>query len=480
MGIDKRLPYRLGTSEMPPLPVEWDIVDEKFPPKIEKAVAIAKEYLKDETLSVLYIQRTGEEHNTVLIESCYAPNLKDKWLTVIEMIYECLKTEDGLFAELVDHGVHFRHIPEAITTAKVDLHQVVALFDDHEWMTVDVVGWYSPVHQKLWPTIVITARDAGKGSWWSKKIPAVEQFVKDQGVDLQVVLRFLDRMFYHPHRDFYEYSGEFGRSPYDGPQIGRSLGIPNMNGSASLGCRILVEDGSQFGVTSCRSFQQGPGSTQTGLVGLNMQTPSPNDDRIVKEDIRDDEEAKALKVCNLGKILAVSSKPLHTDWCLFEMDRLEFVDKDPKVWAQIKHGNTYHVQKIGRTTRLTKGTIGAYPSLINLQYIEHAQDDGQIIDGQIISVRCIVSPKYADFYLPGDCGASVQDVDSGAILGFCAGYNQGTMVSYMTPMATIIGEIDDVLTSKIKEPKEIQIQHGTRHVEEDQDLQQPANTATFL
>ncbi|KAF2726705.1 hypothetical protein EJ04DRAFT_530042 [Polyplosphaeria fusca] len=475
MDIDDRVPYRLGTSKLPPLPIDWKIVGEHFPPKVQEACSIVEEYFKGELVSLFYIHRHGEERNTVLTLSTYNPALKDKWREAIEKLYECFKHEQGLVAEIADYSVFNPNLPKSITTVEIDLYQVAALIDDHEWMAVDVVRWYSPVRGVYWPTIAITARDAGKESWWSKKIPAIEQFVKDQGLDLEVVLRVLDHMPTHPEGDLDEYKNEFSRDVYkDFQKIGQSLGIQNVDGSVSLGCRILVEDGCQFGVTSYRRFQQGAELTQTGLVGLNIQTPSSHDDFYIKKCLLNHNKLEHLQPCNLGKIVAVSSRSLLTDWCLFELDRSEFVWKDPKVWAQIKDGKTYQVKKWGRSTGLTEGTISIPPSIINSKYMEHAQGASPII-----SVRCIVSSKGTHFFLPGDNGAFVQENDSGAILGFCAAYNKATKVSYMTPMATIIGEIDNVLTSKIKEPKEIQIRHDTCLAQEDQNIQQLTKTATF-
>ncbi|KAF2736919.1 hypothetical protein EJ04DRAFT_595073 [Polyplosphaeria fusca] len=452
MFIDKRVPYRLGTSKLPPLPIESDLVDGRFPPKVQEACDIAVEYLKDEPIAMLYIRRRGEERNTALILSSYAPALENKWRKAIEKLYECFEHEEGLIAELADYRVHNPLLPKSITTAEVDLHQVTALFDDHEWMTVDVLRWYSPVRQEDWPTIVVTARDASKDSWWLKKIPAVEQFLKDQGLDLEVVLLFLDQMFTHEKADYDLYGGGGGGRLYSGPNIGNSLGIQNVEGSASLGCRVLMEDGRQFGVTACRNFQQEPGSTRTELVGLNIQDPSHDDDRVAKQ-FKPDLANFGLEPLDLGKISAVSLGSSLIDWCLFELHRLEIVFDDPKVWAQIIDGKTYQVKKQGRSTGLTKGTISASPSIINSKYIEHTQDATKIS-----SVRCITSKEDTPFYLAGDCGASVQENDSGTILGLCLAYNEASKVSYMIPMETIIGEINDAVTSKIKEPKETQLE----------------------
>ncbi|KAF2734269.1 hypothetical protein EJ04DRAFT_603426 [Polyplosphaeria fusca] len=452
MDIDKRVPYRLGTAKLAPLPNEWDIVGGRFPPKVQEAGAIAVECLQGGSTAMLYIRRCGEERNTVLFLSSYAPALKDKWQNAIEKLYECFQHEDGLIAEIVDYQVHNPLYPESITTAEVDLYQLAALFDDHEWMTVDVLRWYSPVRQENWPTVVITARDAGKDSWWSEKIPAVEQFLKDQGLDLEVVLQFLDQMFTHP-KEYYELSRGLRNSRvYSGPDIGSSLGIQNVAGSATLGCRVLVEDGRQFGMTTCRNFQQGPGSTQTGLIGLKMLTPSLDDERVAKK--YDPEYTMDRSPYECGKIFAVSSGSSLTDWCLIELDRHELIFKDPKIWARVKDGKTYQVKKTGRSTGLKEGTISASSSLINFKCIEPAQDAGTIT-----SARCIVSKDPLEFFgFPGDAGASVQENDSGAILGLCLAYNSATKVMYMTPMATIFGEISDAIASKIKEPKEIQLE----------------------
>ncbi|KAF2726807.1 hypothetical protein EJ04DRAFT_570944 [Polyplosphaeria fusca] len=392
----------------------------------------------------------------------YDPVLKDKWHKAIEKLYECLGSEEGLVAEIADYAVVIPNsLPKAITTIEIDLYQVAALIDDHEWMTVDVVGWYSPMHGVRWPTIVITARDAGKESWYSKKILAVEQFVKDQGLDLEVVLQVLDQLPALPEGGFDQYNHEIISCKYDDiHMIGRSLGIQNIDGSVSLGFRILVEDGRQFGVTSCRRFQQA-GLIQTELIGLNIQAPSFHDDPYIKKTLPKDEKVEHLQSRDLGKIVAVSSRSLLTDWCLFEIDQDDFVISNPNTWAQIKDGKTYRVKKWGRSTDFTEGAISASPSIINSKYMEHAQ-----ADSPIISVRCVTSSKNTPFFYPGDNGSFVQEYDSDAILGSCAAYNKASQVSYMMPIAPIIGEINDVLTSKIKEPKEIQVQHDTPLPEE--------------
>ncbi|KAF2728737.1 hypothetical protein EJ04DRAFT_590815 [Polyplosphaeria fusca] len=454
MFIDKRVPYRLGTSKLPPLPIESDLVEGRFPPKVQEACDIAKEYLKDEPLSFLYIHRRGEERKTALILSLYAPALKDKWHKAIEKLYKCFEHEEGLVAEIVDYHVHNPPFPKSITTVEVDLHQVIALLDDHEWMTVDIVRWYSPIRQEDWPTVVITARDAGQDSWWSKNIPAVEQFLKDQGLDLEVVLQFLDQLL--PGLSSEEQDKHDLRAAHDlyfSSEIGDSVGIQNMDGSETLGCVVSVEDGREFGVTACRNFRQGPGSTQIGLIGLSIQSPSSYDDFLSKKWLSKDLKAEDLHISNLGKISTVSSSGSWlTDWCLFELLPRTCIFRVPESWARIEDGKTYQVKKQGRSTGLTQGTISASPSVINSKYIKHAQDAGIIT-----SARCIVS-KDMPFCLPGDYGASVQENNSGTILGLCVAYNQATKVSYMTPMATIVGEINDAVASKIKEPKETQLE----------------------
>ncbi|KAF2728781.1 hypothetical protein EJ04DRAFT_569242 [Polyplosphaeria fusca] len=456
MDIDKRVPYRLGTAKLAPLPNKWDLVGDRFPPKVQEAMAIAREYLRDEPIAFFYVRRNGEKRKTVLILSSYAPSLKNKWCKAIEKLYKCFEHEEGLIAEILDYHVDNPPLPKPITMAEVDLYQVVALFNDHEWMTVDVLCWYSPVRQETWPTVVITARDAGKDSWWSEKIPAVEQCLKNQGLDLEVVLQFLDNIFIHS-KDYYDMDpGRYGLRLYSWPKIGQSLGIPNLDGSATLGCRLLMEDGRKFGVTACQNFQQAPGSTQTALVGLNVYTPSPSDDALARKHTSSSgmEWLKKDQSVDLGKISAVSSGSSLADWCLFELHRQEIILDDPKVWARIKDGKTYQVKKQGRSTGLREGTINPSPSIVNSKYIGHVQDGSMIT-----SVCCIVSKdKHKHFYLPGDSGASVQENDSGTILGLCTMFNKATLVSYMTPMATIINEIIDAVDSKIEEPKEIQLE----------------------
>ncbi|KAF2739782.1 hypothetical protein EJ04DRAFT_559680 [Polyplosphaeria fusca] len=462
MGIDDRVPYRLGTSKLPPLPINWDLVREPKPLKVREAHQIVNECLSGQPVTFIYIHRQGEKRNTALAMSTYDPVLKDKWHEAIEKLYECLGHEEDLVAEIADYAVVIPNLlPKAITTTEIDLYQVAALIDDHEWMTVDVLGWYSPVHGVRWPTIVITARDAGKESWYSKKIPAVEQFVKDQGLDLEVVLQVLDQLPALPEGEFDRHYHELSSFVYGYVhEIGRSLGIQNVDGSVSLGFQIIVEDGRQFGVTSCRRFQQA-GLTQTGLIGLNIQAPSSHDDLHIKKYLPEDDEVEHLQPRDIGKIVAVSSRSLLTDWCLFELDQDEFVRKNRKVWAQIKDGKTYRVKKWGRSTGFTEGAIGASPSILNSKYMEHAQ-----ADSPIVAVRCVTSSKDTPFFCPGDNGAFVQEYDSDAILGSCAAYNKASQVSYMTPIAPIIGEINDVLTGKIEEPKEIQVQHDTPLPEE--------------
>ncbi|KAF2727874.1 hypothetical protein EJ04DRAFT_593797 [Polyplosphaeria fusca] len=451
MDIDKRVPYRLGTSKLAPLPNDWDAVSERFPPKVQEACAIAKEFLKDEPVSFFYIQRHGEKRNTALILSLYAPALKDKWQKAIEKLYECFKHEEGLVAEIVDYHVHNPPLPKSITMVEVNLHQVVALLNDHEWMTVDIVRWYSPIRQEDWPTVIITARDAGQDYWWSKNIPAVEQFLKDQGLDLEVVLLFLDQLLPGLSSDRQnEHNLRAAHHLYLSSEIGDSVGIQDMDGSETLGCAVLVEDGREFGVTACQNFQQGPGTTQTGLIGLSIQSPSSHDDRLSKKWLSEDLKAEDLHIFNLGKITTTSLSGFWlTDWCLFELPPETYIFMVPKSWAQIEDGKTYQVKKQGRSTGLREGTISASPSIINSKYIKNAQDAGTIA-----SARCITS-KDMPFCLPGDYGASVQENKSGTILGLCVAYNKASKVSYMTPMATIVGEINDAVASKIKEPKEI-------------------------
>ncbi|KAF2733342.1 hypothetical protein EJ04DRAFT_605559 [Polyplosphaeria fusca] len=424
MDIDKYVPYRLGTAKLAPLPNKWKSLEGSLPPKVQEARAIAIEYLKDEPIAMLYIRHRGEERNTVLILSSYAPALENKWRKAIEKLYECFKHKEGLIAEIVDYHVYNAPLPKSITTAEVDLHQVVALFDDHEWMTVDVLRWYSPVRQEDWPTVVITARDAGKDSWWSEKIPVVEQFLKDQGLDLEVVLWFLDQL------------------------------LPGLSSDEQDEHNLLlVEDGRKFGVTACRNFRQRPGSTQAGLIGLSIQSPSSYDNRLLKKWLSEDLKAEDFHISNLGKISTVSSSGSWlTDWCLFELPPRKCIFMVPESWARVEDGKTYQVKKQGRSTGLREGTISASPSIINSKYIKHAQDAGTIT-----SARCIVS-KDMPFCLPGDYGASVQENNSGTILGLCVAYNEATKVSYMTPIATIVGEINDAVASKIKEPKETQLE----------------------
>ncbi|KAF2726856.1 hypothetical protein EJ04DRAFT_529908 [Polyplosphaeria fusca] len=437
MDIDKRVPYRLGTAKLAPLPNEWDLVGDRFPPKVQEAMVIAREYLKDEPIAFFYVRRNGEERKTVLILSLYAPSLENKWLKAIEKLYSCFEHEEGLIAEILDYHVHNAPLPKSITTVEVNLHQVVALFNNHEWMTVDIVRWYSPVRQETWPTVVITARDAGKDSWWSEKIPAVEQYLKNQGLDLEVVLQFLDNMFIHPENSYDMDRSLHDLKLYSWPKIGQSLGIPNLNGSATLGCHLLMEDGRKFGVTACQNFQQASGSTQIALVGLKVYTPSSSDDCVARKYASSSNKKRLKKdrSVDLGKISAVSLGSSLANWCLFELHRQEFIFDDPKVWARIEDGKTYQVKKQGRSTGLTEGTINPSPSIINLS-----------------------KDKHKHFYLPGDSGASVQENDTGTILGLCAGFNKATKVSYITPMATIIDEIIDAVGSKIKEPKEIQLE----------------------
>ncbi|KAF2727875.1 hypothetical protein EJ04DRAFT_529092 [Polyplosphaeria fusca] len=470
MDIDKRVPYRLGTSKLAPLPNDWDAVGGPFPPKVQEACAIAKEFLKDEPVSFFYIQRHGEKRNTALILSLYAPALKDKWQKAIEKLYECFKHEEGLVAEIVDYHVHNPLLPKSITMVEVDLHQVVALLNDHEWMTVDIVRWYSPIRQEDWPTVVITARDAGQDYWWSKNIPAVEQFLKDQGLDLEVVLLFLDQLL--PELSSNRQDNPYLREAYFlylRSEIGDSIGIQDMDGSETLGCTVLVEDGREFGVTACQNFRQGPGTTQTGLIGLSIQSPSSYDDHLSKkwlsEDLKaegwlseylkaedglsEDLKAEDLHISNLGKITTTSLSGFWlTDWCLFELSPGTCIFMVPESWARIEDGKTYQVKKQGRSTGLREGTISACPSIINSKYIKNAQDAGTVA-----SARCITSKDMA-FCLPGDYGASVQENKSGAILGLCVAYNKASKVSYMTPMATVVSEINDAVASKIKEPKE--------------------------
>ncbi|KAF2726989.1 hypothetical protein EJ04DRAFT_596343 [Polyplosphaeria fusca] len=458
MYIDTRVPYRLGTAKLAPLPNEWDLVNDCFPPKVQEAMAIARKHLKDEPIAMLYIRRRGEERNTALILSSYAPALENKWRKAIKELYECFEHEEGLIAEIVDYHVHNPPLPKSITTAEVDLHQVAALFDDHEWMTVDVLRWYSPVRQETWPTIVITARDIGKDSWWSTKIPAVKQYVKDYGLDLDVVLLFMDKLLPGACGHAEGQNGLWEsvcRGLYYYTAIGDSVGIQNMDGSESLGCRVLVEDGRQFGVIACRNFRRGLESTQTGLIGLNVQSPSSYDDCVVKKNQADNQKSEKLEISNLGKISAVSSSGSWlTDWGIYEMHRLDTIRRAPEVWARVKNGKTYQVKKFGRSTGLQKGTINAPSSIINSKHIEYAHMQGACT---MASARCIVS-KDMPFCLPGDYGACVQENDSGAILGLCVAYNEATKVSYMTPMATIVGEINDAVASKIKEPKETQLE----------------------
>ncbi|KAF2729052.1 hypothetical protein EJ04DRAFT_589853 [Polyplosphaeria fusca] len=478
MDIDIRLPFRVGTSKLLPLPANWVAHHSPFCSKLSEMVdSILSKYLEPGYFDMWPIRRLRETRKTLLILSSYNENDRHKWHEAICELHKFFyDIREEWVAEITDYTAHTPHVPKVITTAVVDpsadiLRKVTALVNGHEWVTMDILDWFSPVQKERRPTVVITAQDAHVDLWWTTTIPIVEQLLQQFGLSL-VLLSSLDQLSpgtFDSTEDFDLNDCIADKMSLD-THVGDSCGLDGIKSNGSLGFRVLLNDGRQFGVTSCQSFKQAmnePGSTQATIVGSVVQSPSHEDYlqaleiyKRRKVDIWTNSVSSRNR--NMGRVSAVSSSESWlTDWCLFE-SRLEPYDsvtsewdwqKREMAWTRITPGRAYQVKKRGRTTGVTNGTINPLTSVINPKYTAHFQDATSLM-----SAYCIV-PKYYVFALPGDFGASIQESNSQTILGLCVAFNNATKVTYMSPMDIVMDGINAVadIAGNIKEPKETSI-----------------------
>ncbi|KAF2727933.1 hypothetical protein EJ04DRAFT_569931 [Polyplosphaeria fusca] len=478
MDIDIRLPFRVGTSKLLPLPADWIEYNSPFCPKLSKMVdSILSKYLEPGYFDIWPIRRLCETRKTLLILSSYNESVGHKWHEAICELHKFFyDIREEWVAEITDYTAHTPHVPKTITTAVVDpsadiLRKVIDLVDGHEWATIDILDWFSPVQKEHQPTVVITAQDAHVDLWWTKTIPMVKQLLQQFGLSF-VLLSSLDQLSpgtFDSTEDF-DLNDSIADKMYPITLVGDSCGLDGIKSNGSLGFRVLLNDGRQFGVTSCQSFVQAINeseSTQATIVGSVVQSPSREDYFQVLEFYKRRKidvwiEHASSQNRNMGRVSAVSSSESWlTDWCLFE-SRLEPYasttsewgwQKHETTWARITPGRAYQVKKRGRTTEVTDGTVNPLTSVINPKYTKHFQGATSLM-----SAYCIVPKRYV-FALPGDFGASVRESNSQTILGLCVAFNRATRVTYMSPMDIVMDGINAVadIAGNIKEPKETSI-----------------------
>ncbi|KAF1949531.1 hypothetical protein CC80DRAFT_581087 [Byssothecium circinans] len=272
--IDTRLPYRVGYPILPVLPLQTDHLGPN--PYFARIMDRVNEILFRHRISVDYWMLAHRFHKgatvanddiTVLIVSPYSEGCTESWVKTVEEIHAYLVESKLSFAvELIDRNIRWGlDVPQPIDSSDHDvleasaviLPQVKDLIANYEWLTVDILRWYSPVHKHHHPTIVICARDAAKASWWDTTLPSIQNVIASTQTELDVVLLFLDGLSLLSAAE-----GQSQRldpsviSTLYGDQVpmGSSCGRGGSEASGTLGGKVLLEkDGEchEYGLTNC-------------------------------------------------------------------------------------------------------------------------------------------------------------------------------------------------------------------------------------
>ncbi|KAF2739781.1 hypothetical protein EJ04DRAFT_606448 [Polyplosphaeria fusca] len=340
--------------------------------------------------------------------------------------------------EVVDTEVaHQSPPPKEITSSQGDilevsrhlLPKIMSQISKRQWITVDILNWYHPTSRSHHPTVVISARDASDGVWWSSTLPAICGIIEENSSSLKVVLLFLDCLDFSTNSPTSHVPADdcIKAHCYDEDLLpGTSCGRDGSDESETLGGFMVVDkDGEQIrlGLINCHVLLRdsklnlketiGPCSALEKLIAVS---PSDVDHDVLIKGMLDDtsdtsesleevynagrlsqKQSNLIKALSrdrrLGSIYATSgfttwppidhsdtSRLWALDWCLIRLrDKVrlknlpEDVPKDAEIkktvpirfWTRFSEYDDYKVLKRGRSTEWTRGTITSVNSWIN-------------------------------------------------------------------------------------------------------------------
>ncbi|KAF2789475.1 hypothetical protein K505DRAFT_365593 [Melanomma pulvis-pyrius CBS 109.77] len=532
-AIDKRLPYRVGYPILPTLPVRHEKCNiERYVRDYSNLVRRVSAVLNDLRIPFHHMEGCLRFHEgdhieqdvTFLVTARYDFNDKEcqtTWIEAVKRIHAYfLKSKITFKIEIIDQKLFFgRNLIKPIfsseekilkATAEI-MPQLVNEIKTYAWVTVDVVHCYSPLRGKKHPTIIISARDTSKPSWWSTALPSIRKMIADAQSDLDLVLLFLNGLSLLPldsqRRQGLEYA------PYHpGRLIGTSCGLLKSPHCGSVGGVIRLEkDGNRLvlGLTNCHVLLDDFVISQNGNMGpyppgpllkdFVVISPSDADRKTEIQSIKSWVKDRPLATNTLAKLWSEKAEqpsqeigtvfaasgyttcnsasdrsagqsdttktakpPLDSnwplDWCLFQLksDSLSQLYTDIKTtWRRLEPHRSYKVCKTGRTTGTTAGHVSAVVSLLNH---EGMYGNKPVTAHNVIYAHdSMYHLKYrGHFMLSGDSGSLVllDETEATPIVGLCFASNPATKAAYMIPMEQVVKSINEVTGGKVVDPEE--------------------------
>ncbi|KAF2733703.1 hypothetical protein EJ04DRAFT_564833 [Polyplosphaeria fusca] len=484
------VPWRIGNP--PPRPYPLDTESEIDAP-LDLFIDILKYVMAEQFQPRLYpagvelLSHKGYNTRVLTVYSNYFPGCEDKWNKVLKWIVDRLAEDKVRWdVEIVDEGFRLFRPSIAVFNPKLadDLPKVSPIliqFGVIDWVSIDILPYFSPIKQSTAPTLMISLKDAynvrlGPAIQEIKKRTVFEDVAVFQ-IDsaLPGALDTNDATLYRPISQF-----EQSDKPYDNP-IGGSCGIKDQQISATIGFPLAFNSSSNaYGITSARIFGTGLHLGAT-IEGPSLVDKTENINRAREEAVLNpfaEKHAERLpkiydaRPPHLGDIVA-TSHPEHggwlTDWCIFKLDpkheirpkiflqeikpQVHLKDRitvKPNEWTALEQGKIYRVQRCGRSSGWTYGLTNPYPSLINIRGL-HPQRDYALVYGVLTK-----SPLFSW----GDMGSPVltakPSAKPGTLVGMCIGFNTGSELHYMTPMDAILQSVSSVIQQDVKQPKEIE------------------------
>ncbi len=324
--IDTRLPYRVGYPTLLALPVETEFIE------TPRHSVISSESLS-EIISILlqagvkgyaelvhrFHERQKTEKITFLVRSHYEPNCQGVWIGAVKAVHDyLLRAKLDFIIEIIDSDISYgAPMPRAIDSEDETFFQAIKklqplimekmTLNQHAWLALDVLEWYSVEHGEHRPAFIITARDADSSTWWDNTLPWIRARIADCSHDIRVELYYLEAVTFAMdtgHEGGSEEGEDSGKSEtkatyvephasmlgfYDLPlQVGTSCGLSGSDKSGTWGGRILLTHNGQdmeLGLTNSHVLlhnfiqkQESKGPFQPGtLPGQDFVVVSPSD-----------------------------------------------------------------------------------------------------------------------------------------------------------------------------------------------------------
>ncbi|KAF2243053.1 hypothetical protein BU26DRAFT_438077 [Trematosphaeria pertusa] len=209
--IDTRLPYRIGYPILPVLKVETRGAGDKvrsyfanFDDFKNSILPIFAEHnVPCGPMRFAYRVNPGmdatDQHLTLVIPSWYEHGCQDRWVAVVKAIRLSL-VESGIDCaiELIDNLVYIlglfiapilstdRDLIEGWNKVRSTFHTMI---ESRDWVSVDVFRREFP-SLGMRPTVIICARDANDDTWWNSTLPALQELLKANHLELDIVLLF--------------------------------------------------------------------------------------------------------------------------------------------------------------------------------------------------------------------------------------------------------------------------------------------------